>query len=812
MAETKRTILLEYEIETGKLLDANGKVIKSIKQLKEEVEAAAAANQKMGDVVGKNSEVVLGSISHIRNQVAALKQQRDSAAVGSQEFQNLNAKLTEAQARLKAATTATIQHSNAQEGATQTTRELAKLQENQARSAGLAGAAAFELGRTISDLPFGLVAISNNVSQLGTLFAALVVNAKGVGNAFKLLWAQMMGPAGILIAFQIVVAAITYFTMVMGRAKKAANELSTAFREEAAAIEIVTAELTKGNLSLEERLDILERYGIINDKTKKDLKEIGLSEEQQNKLLEKRNELIDKNIALEQARKATKDGKTPEQLELEGRKELEEFEESVNKERNRRLDELAVLVKKYGTDEETAAKTRAVINRNADEELLKNANLIALAKAKIQAAEKGELNLKLDIFDIEKEINEIIKDRVESAEKLLKLEQERAAALAELLSARIEQQEGVINEFILGLDEERLESDIEAIYQKFVKHYQRLNELKRLQLEQQKRDELAGVTDRTVVEAIEQKYRILFDLLNKELVESFEEGASAILKVDFVLERQGRIGLLDLLDGPEQSEAQQWAEKEVEKIAKAVTEEFQKRVAETPALNGEGEGAFDFVKAFGMSQERLDAAINLAQTAMSSINNILMAQAEQEIAIETNKTNALNDQLRERLANEQMTADERDKINQQISRNQMELVKKENEINRRRFEQEKAANISMAIIDTFSAATSVLATTKKGAFERIAGMIAVTAAGLANVAAISKQQFVGKALPNPRLTGLGTSEQTGPTFNVVGASNQNQLAQAIQGITANPLKAYVVSSDVSSAQELDRRIVEGASI
>jgi hypothetical protein len=295
-------------------------------------------------------------------------------------------------------------------------------------------------------------------------------------------------------------------------------------------------------------------------------------------------------------------------------------------------------------------------------------------------------------------------------------------------------------------------------------------------------------------------------------VQSFKEGASAILKVDLVFKKQDKIGLLDLLDPPAKTEAQKWAKKEVEKIGKAVTEEFQKRVAETPALNGEGEGAFDFVKAFGMSQERLEAAINLAQTAMSSLNDVLRAQAEQEIAIETNKTNALNDQLRERLANEQMTADERDKINQQISRNQMELVKKENEINKKRFEQEKASRISMAIIDTFSAAASVLATTKKGAFERIAGMIAVTVAGLANVAAISKQQFVGKALPNPRLTGLGTSEQSGPTFNVVGASNQNQLAQAIQGITANPLKAYVVSSDVSSAQELDRRIVEGASI
>ena len=214
-----------------------------------------------------------------------------------------------------------------------------------------------------------------------------------------------------------------------------------------------------------------------------------------------------------------------------------------------------------------------------------------------------------------------------------------------------------------------------------------------------------------------------------------------------------------------------------------------------------------------MSKERLDAALDLAKTAVSSISDVLSAAAEREIAIETNKTNALNDQLRARLANEQLSANERDKINQQIARNEAKLVAKENEINKKRFEQEKAARISMAVIDTFSAATSVLATTKKGAFERIAGMIAVTVAGLANVAAISKQQFVGKALPNPRLSALGGAEETGgPAFNVVGASGQNQLAEAIQGLRNDPLKAYVVSSDVTTAQQLERNIVEGASI
>ena len=51
-----------------------------------------------------------------------------------------------------------------------------------------------------------------------------------------------------------------------------------------------------------------------------------------------------------------------------------------------------------------------------------------------------------------------------------------------------------------------------------------------------------------------------------------------------------------------------------------------------------------------------------------------------------------------------------------------------------------------------------------------------------------------------------------PAFNVVGEAPVNQLAQTINGQEQKPIKAFVVSSDVSSAQSLERNIVEGASI
>jgi len=50
-----------------------------------------------------------------------------------------------------------------------------------------------------------------------------------------------------------------------------------------------------------------------------------------------------------------------------------------------------------------------------------------------------------------------------------------------------------------------------------------------------------------------------------------------------------------------------------------------------------------------------------------------------------------------------------------------------------------------------------------------------------------------------------------PSFNLVQGTGTNQIAEGLN--QQEPIaKAYVVSSDVSTSQELDRKIVEGASL
>ena len=60
-------------------------------------------------------------------------------------------------------------------------------------------------------------------------------------------------------------------------------------------------------------------------------------------------------------------------------------------------------------------------------------------------------------------------------------------------------------------------------------------------------------------------------------------------------------------------------------------------------------------------------------------------------------------------------------------------------------------------------------------------------------------------------TDSGGSAPAAPSFNVVGTSGVNQLAQSIQG-QQQPIEAYVVGANVTSQQALDRNITETASI
>jgi len=131
----------------------------------------------------------------------------------------------------------------------------------------------------------------------------------------------------------------------------------------------------------------------------------------------------------------------------------------------------------------------------------------------------------------------------------------------------------------------------------------------------------------------------------------------------------------------------------------------------------------------------------------------------------------------------------------------------------------KAAAIAQATIsgiestiNAFKTANASPVTTVFPAYPYIqAGLAAGFAA--VNIAKIkSAKTGGGGSSPSTAVGNRGAQASTPPDFNIVGSNSQNQLAETIAGKENKPQKAYVVSSEVSNAQALDRNIVEGASI
>ena len=93
----------------------------------------------------------------------------------------------------------------------------------------------------------------------------------------------------------------------------------------------------------------------------------------------------------------------------------------------------------------------------------------------------------------------------------------------------------------------------------------------------------------------------------------------------------------------------------------------------------------------------------------------------------------------------------------------------------------------------------------------ILGAAQVAAIAIASNKAISdikNSSFEASTLPSTSAPRSGSSLQA--NFNVVGTSGINQLAQGIGGQFQQPLRAYVVGSDVMGYDELQRRRIRTA--
>jgi len=187
--------------------------------------------------------------------------------------------------------------------------------------------------------------------------------------------------------------------------------------------------------------------------------------------------------------------------------------------------------------------------------------------------------------------------------------------------------------------------------------------------------------------------------------------------------------------------------------------------------------------------------------------------------LEAAKTDALNKLSEQKSKNEidweKLTIEEKTKIVQQGLSDLTTILGEESAAG-------KAAAIANATISTYQSATDSYKSLAGIPFIGPAlGFAAAGAAITSGMATVKKITSVktpnaggggGAAVSGISKGSNGSAPSIPPAFNVVGASDTNQLADAIGGQSKEPVKAYVVANDVSTAQSMDRNIVEGASI
>ena len=133
----------------------------------------------------------------------------------------------------------------------------------------------------------------------------------------------------------------------------------------------------------------------------------------------------------------------------------------------------------------------------------------------------------------------------------------------------------------------------------------------------------------------------------------------------------------------------------------------------------------------------------------------------------------------------------------------------------------KALALASATISTYAGIAGIWGAPPEGTatttlIAKIAASIAVASAGFAAVKKIASTKVPATTGGGGGGGGGGATSYSPPSipaaFNIVGASGETQLADAIGSQTQRPSRAFVVSNDVTTAQELDRNIIEGASI
>ena len=685
------------------------------------VKKTDVAVENLNETLGEMNGEMLRSTSSIGRQMASLKRQRSQVQINSKEYQNLTKSMRFLQTQMDMSTGAT----------------------------GSASSAAMELGRVLSDAPYGIRGVANNLSQFASQMAFAAKSTGSLSLAFKDLWKALMGPLGILLVIQGVLAAFEKMSMAKKKVKEDTDSLTQTFGIQTTKLMVLKSALDDSNVSLEDKKELVK-------KASKEFKDLNIEIDENGKLTDASRIAIDEySLALVKNAKAKAIANLiTKEMNKQAKLEVEETGEQLGY-----FDTLyhAISAKILGTSK-------------------------AVSNALKQDGEKRDEAMKNSQDRVQKFLKMLKENRLEMAKSLLsgKDKDKGSEGKPTILQTPKEFQ----------TEAEDLQSEIDAWDKKMLMAATK-NKDQRLQLELvfYKKSKEARRKDRE-----DAAYNALF---------KYEDSLDALVKA-------GK------MDADEADKAKGIALVKTQEKVQGINDEHDKLIKKaeeaTKALRlGLDGGDSDDVEKYSL-EEGLKQYMKL----QSSMTSFLSGEYDRQLTIEQNKTNALNNELNQRLLNENLSKDEREKIQLQIGQNDEKLRKKQEVIEKKRFKLNKAANIAQATIATYLAANKVLVDTKGGTVARFVAMAATISAGLLNVAAIARQKFQSSAGSGGSIGaaagGNGEGESREFNFNLAGSTQSNQLTQSIASQLSQPIQTYVVSSEMTSQQQLDLNIANTATI
>ena len=588
------------------------------------------------------------------------------------------------EARVKGVAEAFEQLDRKAEKAQVSINKASKSTKNLGGAAGLAGSTVLELGRLISDLPYGVQAVSNNISQLGSNFGQLVGKGGGLVGALSLVRNTLMSPLGLVLGFQAAVAAVDFFSRSLDRNQKE--------------VEKEKEKLKELNDELDKQIDLMNTQASLAFDYSEDVtKALGSNVKEVSRFLK--------------------------ELAKEGPITREQFEGAI--EIGNKLLEARKLI---NIEEDKMSKIKERLNELGGEQILTDEQLeeVTLKNWKAQGMWNNAIGTGLSYETVKKNI-----------------EKERSKLIGDL------------NHVTLKLNDANVEAG---------------NQLQLLNYQATEAVEVEGKL-KEAKEETNTTYRERIRLLNAEI--------KGVMRT--IIDARSEVENKQLFD---------FLANEDDQTARDKYLTFLKSMSDSEAHSFEERARY-----------------------LARYNSLKERYSNEEIQIETAKQRAIAQQKMSELD-----------IASTVFNALGEVAGESRVLQALALVGEAAAGISKVTISTAAANAALTAqgalnpallpyVTAQKAANNIAAKASKIQIAASTAVALSKLKAPVSA-PSTEGGGTdgGTATPASPIFNVVGGSAQTQIASAIAMTQGKPIKAYVVSSDVTTAQEFDRKVIEGASI